>query len=81
MRTFVSGESGLACALLLFSHLAVAAPFATTSVSTISPCPSFCGGGGGLFDFDQDGGEGFITSFSELSKRLCSLNRNSLISL
>lgn len=40
---------------------------AQTGVSTISPCPSFCGGSGGQFGFDIDGGEGFTSSQSALS--------------
>ncbi len=57
----------LVLTLLLISNLAIAAPFASTSVSTISPCPSFCGGSGGASDFDFDGGEGLVTSFSSLN--------------
>lgn len=37
-----------------------------TGVSTISPCPSFCGGAGGAFDSDLDGGTGLTTSSSSL---------------
>jgi hypothetical protein len=40
---------------------------AETSVSTISPCPSFCGGTGGVSDFDLDGDQGFTMSFSSLN--------------
>lgn len=40
---------------------------AQTGVSAISPCPSFCGGPGGQFGFDSDGGEGFTSSFSSLA--------------
>ena len=40
---------------------------AQTGVSTISPCPSFCGGSGAQFGFDSDGGEGFASSQSALS--------------
>lgn len=40
---------------------------AQTGVSTISPCPSFCGGAGAQFGFDIDGGEGFTSSQSALS--------------
>lgn len=44
------------------------AVFATeTSVSTSSPCPSFCGGPGGQFNFDSDGGAGMTTSMSSLN--------------
>ncbi len=48
--------------------LAATAIFATeTDVTTLSPCPSFCGGFGGAFDSDSDGGEGFVTSYSSLN--------------
>lgn len=47
--------------------LAQTAFAAQTGVSTIWPCPSFCGGPGGQFGFDNDGGEGFTNSFSSLS--------------
>lgn len=40
---------------------------AQTGVSAISPCPSFCGGPGGQFESDSDGGEGFTSSASALS--------------
>ena len=40
---------------------------AETSVSTISPCPSFCGGIGGATDFDFDGGIGMTVSSSSLN--------------
>ena len=47
--------------------LAQTATFAArTAVSTISPCPSFCGGPGGISDFDSDGGVGFTTSSTSL---------------
>ena len=59
----------LATALATASGGAVAqtAFAAQTSISTISPCPSFCGGPGGQFDFDSDGGEGFTSSQSSLT--------------
>jgi len=57
----------LALALALSSNVALAAPFSSTGVSTISPCPIFCGGPGGASDFDNDGGEGLTSSFSSLS--------------
>jgi len=63
----IDGKSGLTIFLLLFSHLAAAAPFSLSSVSTISPCPSFCGGPGGASAFDQDGGEGLTSSFASLN--------------
>ena len=31
---------------------------AEVEISSISPCPSFCGGSGATFDSDQDGGGG-----------------------
>ncbi|MEQ8661196.1 MAG: hypothetical protein RLW62_10295 [Gammaproteobacteria bacterium] len=47
------------------THAAVVA--ATSGVSTHSPCPSFCGGPGGVFNADFDGGEGFDFAYSEIS--------------
>ncbi len=38
-----------------------------TSVSTISPCPSFCGGFGGVFADDSQGGPGALSADSNLS--------------
>jgi hypothetical protein len=35
---------------------------AETSGSTISPCPSFCGGAGGVFESTSDGGVGVLNS-------------------
>lgn len=44
------------------------AVFATqTGVSTISPCPSFCGGSGSAFDSDLDGGIGITSSDASLN--------------
>ncbi len=40
---------------------------AEASVSTISPCPSFCGGGGGMFDYSSDGGEFSTTAYTSLN--------------
>lgn len=40
---------------------------AETGVSTSSPCPSFCGGAGGAFDSDFDGGIGLTMSSSSLN--------------
>ena len=57
----------LAITVFLFSNIAVAAPFSVADVSTISPCPSFCGGSGGESDFDNDGGEGLTSALSSLS--------------
>ena len=57
----------LAATALLLGPLATATPFSATSVSTISPCPSFCGGTGGQSKFDIDGGlGGELTSISSL---------------
>lgn len=56
-----------AAAALLASNLAVAMPFSAAAVATISPCPSFCGGSGGLFAFDSDGGEGVLSAFASLN--------------
>ncbi len=57
----------LAGSLLLVSSLAIAGPFSISATSTISPCPSFCGGVGGQSEFDSDGGEGALSSFSSIS--------------
>lgn len=51
---------------LSFSAQAVSVA-AETGVTTISPCPSFCGGGGGVFESDLDGGPGFTSSFSSIT--------------
>ena len=56
----------LIISLILAANANAASIAAETSVSTISPCPSFCGGGGGISEFDSDGGEGFTTSFSSI---------------
>lgn len=55
--------------LLLAAPLANATPAraAATGVGTLYPCPSFCGGPGGRFDFDIDGGVGPKDSYSSLS--------------
>ena len=39
---------------------------AEVGISSISPCPSFCGGSGATFDSSFDGGEGFDTAFTSL---------------
>lgn len=56
-------------ALVLFAFVPAhaAQQAAQTGVSTISPCPSFCGGTGGMAEFDIDGGDGFASSYSSLS--------------
>lgn len=56
----------LAAALLPVTALA-AGTGAAAGVTTISPCPSFCGGPGGMFDSDLDGGEGSFAAFASLS--------------
>ncbi len=45
---------------------AAASIAAETAVSTVSPCPSFCGGSGSISEFDSDGGEGFASSQSSI---------------
>lgn len=58
----------LACFIVSASTPALAADVvATTGVSTISPCPSFCGGAGRSSEFDIDGGPGFTSSYSSLA--------------
>lgn len=62
-----------ACASLIWLFMSVSAPVfaadivAATGVSTISPCPSFCGGPGGSSEFDIDGGPGATSSYSSLA--------------
>lgn len=56
------------CAAVSKHATAQTATFAVeTGVSTISPCPSFCGGSGGAFDSDIDVGVGLTTSMSSLN--------------
>ena len=64
-----AAAAGMALGLLATAGGAAAqtAFAAETSVSTISPCPSFCGGPGSQSDRDIDGGEGFTSSQSSLS--------------
>ncbi len=53
--------------MLMFGATTQAAIVAVqTDVSTISPCPSFCGGSGGMSDFATDGGVGSTTASSSL---------------
>lgn len=40
---------------------------AQADASTISPCPSYCGGFGGVFDFSTDGGVGFTSAYTTLN--------------
>ena len=65
----LAATTGLALALLAAAGGAAAQTSfaAQSSVSTISPCPSFCGGPGSLFGSDSDGGEGFTSSQSAFS--------------
>jgi len=57
-----------AASLILASTPTLAADVAAaTGISTLSPCPSFCGGSGGSSAFDIDGGSGFTSSYSSLS--------------
>lgn len=61
----------LVCSSLIVSGLFSTAQAATwgaeVGVSSISPCPSFCGGLGGMFDFAFDGGEFSSTAFTTLN--------------
>lgn len=57
----------LALALTPILTEAAVVEVAQTGVITHSPCPSFCGGPGGTFLSDFDGGVGFTTSFSSIS--------------
>ena len=56
----------LAAAVLPTPALA-AGTGAAAGVTTLSPCPSYCGGSGGKFDSDLDGGEGFFAASASLS--------------
>jgi hypothetical protein len=40
---------------------------AEVSIYTLSPCPSYCGGPGGVYDFSSDGGEFTPSAFTSLS--------------
>jgi hypothetical protein len=40
---------------------------AESGVTTLFPCPSFCGGPGSRFENDSDGGVGMMSSFSSLN--------------
>lgn len=40
---------------------------AEVGIATLSPCPSYCGGGGGMFDSSIDGGEFSTTAYTSLS--------------
>ena len=65
----IAAVAALAAALAAASgSVSAQTGFATqTSVGTISPCPSFCGGPGAQFGSDIDGGEGTTSSQSALS--------------
>jgi len=61
-------------ALLLVATLLAAAPaafainqHANVGVSTISPCPSFCGGQGGMSEFEFDGGANATSALVDFS--------------
>jgi len=64
MRLSSLGTGILALTSLLASGSALAVPFSATSVSTISPCPSYCGGSGGKsnYDINTNPGETFSSS-------------------
>lgn len=64
MLTSFRVRAFLVCFIVSASTPAIAADVAaTTGVSTISPCPSFCSG---TSEFDIDGGAGFSSSYSSL---------------
>lgn len=50
-----------------FANAQTAVVAASTGVTTIAPCPSFCGGAGSVFDSDIDGGVGLDFSESSLN--------------
>lgn len=61
----------IAAALLLISSPSITSAALVqavyTGVSTLSPCPSYCGGAGAVFASDQNGGVGLTSSYSSLS--------------
>lgn len=77
MRSSAHALRPLACAAALILNAPawaailpppiVAAQAAQSEVSTIAPCPSYCGGFGGRWDFSTDGGIGAATSFASLT--------------
>lgn len=53
---------------MLSGSTAMAGNFgAFAGISTISPCPSFCGGSGTHTDFSADGGEGFANAATDIN--------------
>jgi hypothetical protein len=62
---------GATCAGLIasgiFSNAHAATWGAEVGVTTLSPCPSFCSGFGGMFDSSSDGGEFSSSAFTSLS--------------
>jgi hypothetical protein len=62
---------GATFACLIASGVSTSANAATwgaeVGASTLSPCPSFCGGSGGQSDFSSDGGEFSGTAFTSLN--------------
>ena len=67
MRTRFSISIILILLVGLFSPLSLAMQQAArTGVSTLSPCPSFCGGSNRVSASDNDGGVGFVSSFSSV---------------
>jgi hypothetical protein len=64
-RSIFSSIILTAIAAIAVPQQASAAFFAAkTAVSTISPCPSYCGGPGAIFEYDIDGGVGVGSSQS-----------------
>lgn len=67
IKTYLAGAT---CALIvtgLFNTAQAATWGADVGVSTISPCPSYCGGPGGKFDSSFAGGEFSSTAYTSLS--------------
>ncbi|MDB4517021.1 VPLPA-CTERM sorting domain-containing protein [Crocinitomicaceae bacterium] len=62
---------GAMCAGLIvsgvFNTVQAATWGAEVGISTISPCPSYCGGVGGIFGSSSDGGEFSASAFTSLS--------------
>jgi hypothetical protein len=62
------GALGVLLVVAGFFNVAQAATWGTqVNISTISPCPSFCGGSGGTSEFSVDGGEFVLSSFDTLN--------------
>jgi len=51
----------------VFTNTQAATWGAEVGISTISPCPSYCGGAGGMFDYSTDGGAFSSSAYTSLS--------------